>query len=95
MAPRPSTPRAVSASKTAKARAHRSASPQVDSYPDISPRDTGIADDAAGAGHHEGPPPPDEQAEQEGAEQAHRTPAAVHAMPVPCDLRLSLPASEG
>ena len=25
----------------------------------------------------------------------YRTPAAVHAMPVPCDLRLSLPASEG
>jgi putative transposase len=25
----------------------------------------------------------------------YRTPAAVHAMPVPCDLRLSLPAREG
>ena len=25
----------------------------------------------------------------------YRTPAAVYAMPVPCDLRLSLPASEG
>ena len=25
----------------------------------------------------------------------YRTPAAVHAMPVPRDLRLSLPASEG
>ena len=25
----------------------------------------------------------------------YRTPAAVYAMPAPCDLRLSLPASEG
>ena len=25
----------------------------------------------------------------------YRTPAAVYAMPVPCDLRLSLPANEG
>ena len=54
MAPRPSTPRSVRAIKTARARAHQSASPQVDKYPPTVPGMRGSHEDFAPTTH---PPP--------------------------------------